>query len=511
MAMHLRTSALALLLAGARASSMSMTDDYSFVFANKSSSVGGGSSGELARPRYVTQPQDHFDDANSNEWQQAYYVNDTFWVPGSDAPVFLCVGGEGPPLSGASVVASPHCNVAVDWLKETKALMFAVEHRYYGCHNRSACPVKQFATKESLKFLSSRQALADLAGFHKQALAQYGLTKANKWVSFGGSYPGMLAGWFRLKYPSLVHASIASSAPVQAKVDMQGYQDVTAEAYSVSDNNVGGSPACMEAIGKGHAMIGKAFGSSSGRSMLAAIFGGSASRYAGRQNQADFAGNGVAQFPSQGNDPSCSYPACNIGKICAIMVDTSTGDEVHRLAKLRKTQESWARPLRERRLARHAQLRLAAAGQAPQLFDDYWGYQTCSEFAFYQTCEVGSRCFYTQGLVTLADYLPMCQTNYGISPAMVAANVNASNAYYGGDKPVGNCVYYVNGEVDPWHSLSVLSSPSAGIPVLMVGGASHHAWTHPASSTDQPSVVKARGTIRAQVSKWLASECDVSL
>ena len=27
---------------------------------------------------------------------------------------------------------------------------------------------------------------------------------------------------------------------------------------------------------------------------------------------------------------------------------------------------------------------------------DYWGYQTCTEFAFYQTCELGSRCFFTQ-------------------------------------------------------------------------------------------------------------------
>lgn len=62
-------------------------------------------------------------------WQQAYYVNDTFYVPGSDAPVFVCVGGEGPALTGAAVVDSVHCSVASQWLSETKALMFAVEHR----------------------------------------------------------------------------------------------------------------------------------------------------------------------------------------------------------------------------------------------------------------------------------------------------------------------------------------------------------------------------------------------
>ena len=52
-------------------------------------------------PRYVTQPRDHFDASDTKTWQQAYYVNDTFFVPGSNAPVFLCVGGEGPPLDGS--------------------------------------------------------------------------------------------------------------------------------------------------------------------------------------------------------------------------------------------------------------------------------------------------------------------------------------------------------------------------------------------------------------------------
>ena len=227
-------------------------------------------------PRYVTQPRDHFDASDTKTWQQAYYVNDTFWTgPNSNAPVFLCVGGEGPPLDGSVVVASVHCNVAVEWLPATGALMLAVEHRYaarnsarnsaqisdplphhryYGCHNASACPYSA-ADPQPLKWLSSRQALADLATFHAHATAAFGLTAQNKWVSWGGSYPGMLAGWFRVTYPNLVHAAVASSAPVIAKLDMQEYNDVTAEAYALP--SVGGSAACRATTAAGHAEIGR--------------------------------------------------------------------------------------------------------------------------------------------------------------------------------------------------------------------------------------------------------------
>ena len=82
-------------------------------------------------PRYFTQSVDHFDGSNSDTWQQAYYVNDTFFKGAADsnAPVFVCVGGEGPPLDGSVVRSSVHCNVAVEWLQETGALMVALEHR----------------------------------------------------------------------------------------------------------------------------------------------------------------------------------------------------------------------------------------------------------------------------------------------------------------------------------------------------------------------------------------------
>eukprot|EP00957_Ditylum_brightwellii_P005997 454247-Ditylum_brightwellii.AAC.1 len=54
------------------------------------------------------------------------------------------------------------------------------------------------------------------------------LPESTKWVTFGGSYPGNLAAWARLKFPHLVYAGVSNSAPVQAKVDFYEYNEVVA-------------------------------------------------------------------------------------------------------------------------------------------------------------------------------------------------------------------------------------------------------------------------------------------
>ncbi len=51
--------------------------------------------------------------------------------------------------------------------------MFALEHRYYGCHNMSACPVASFSSPDDLRFLSSAQALEDLSLFISYATHAY--------------------------------------------------------------------------------------------------------------------------------------------------------------------------------------------------------------------------------------------------------------------------------------------------------------------------------------------------
>jgi len=70
----------------------------------------------------------------------------------------------------------------------------------------------------NLKYLSSKQALKDIAFFIEEVKKNkwHDVTAANKWITIGGSYPGALSAWFRAKYPHLTVGAIASSAVILA-------------------------------------------------------------------------------------------------------------------------------------------------------------------------------------------------------------------------------------------------------------------------------------------------------
>lgn len=71
-------------------------------------------------------------------------------------------------------------------------------------------------------YLSSEQALADLAYFIDAMNKEKQFSSDTKWIVFGGSYPGSLAAWMRYKYPHLVQGAMSASGPLFAKVDFQG-------------------------------------------------------------------------------------------------------------------------------------------------------------------------------------------------------------------------------------------------------------------------------------------------
>jgi lysosomal Pro-X carboxypeptidase len=85
------------------------------------------------------------------------------------------------------------------------------EHRYYG---KSLPFGDQSFTPDNVRFLTVDETLMDyvkLIKFIKNANPIY---KYSPVIAFGGSYGGMLAAWFRMKYPHVIQGAHAASAPI---------------------------------------------------------------------------------------------------------------------------------------------------------------------------------------------------------------------------------------------------------------------------------------------------------
>lgn len=131
-------------------------------------------------------------------WAQRFFYSTSF------APInFLFLGGEGE-LTRAWIADS---SMFVNWAREWKASVYALEHRFYGTSELNY-DYQQFThldhptLRARLTLLTAEQALADAAVFIE------GINKARKhthprWIVFGCSYAGNLAAWMRLKYPRL--------------------------------------------------------------------------------------------------------------------------------------------------------------------------------------------------------------------------------------------------------------------------------------------------------------------
>ena len=182
-------------------------------------------------------------------WWQRFYVDQTYWC-GERCPIFLYIGGEGPQGAPSDKLFMAHL------AKQHGALMVALEHRFYG----ESFPTPDMSVS-NLRFLSSHQALADLARFiayvkayspgasdtkSSPPLKLKATAARSAWVSFGGSYPGALSAWLKLKYPASVAGAVSSSAPYHAESNFEQYAEVVGAA--LASPSIGGSPACFDSV-----------------------------------------------------------------------------------------------------------------------------------------------------------------------------------------------------------------------------------------------------------------------
>ncbi|EPQ09437.1 Thymus-specific serine protease [Myotis brandtii] len=185
--------------------------------------------GVAARPRegWLEQPLDPFNASDRRTFLQRYWISDQHWAS-RDGPVFLNLGGEGS-LGPGSVMRGHPAALA----PALGALVIGLEHRFYGL----SIPAGGLNMAQ-LRFLSSRHALADVVSARLALSRLHNVSSSSRWVCFGGSYAGSLAAWARLKFPHLLFAAVASSAPVRAVLDFSAYNE---EPHEHGDRRVPGS------------------------------------------------------------------------------------------------------------------------------------------------------------------------------------------------------------------------------------------------------------------------------
>ncbi|GMR50005.1 hypothetical protein PMAYCL1PPCAC_20200, partial [Pristionchus mayeri] len=142
---------------------------------------------------YIKQKIDHFNASDSRTFKQRYFFrNDNTAEKNVN---FLYISGE---QTASSKKITGDTTPIVQYAKKFNGNLFLLEHRYYG----ESRPFDDTSTN-NLKYLSSRQAIEDIAEFIKAMNANYG-PATQKWVVVGGSYAGNLAAWARLKHPELI-------------------------------------------------------------------------------------------------------------------------------------------------------------------------------------------------------------------------------------------------------------------------------------------------------------------
>ncbi|XP_032949760.1 thymus-specific serine protease [Rhinolophus ferrumequinum] len=446
----------------------------------------------LPKEGWLEQPLDPFNTSDRRSFLQRYWVNDQHWAS-RDGPVFLHLGGEGS-LGPGSVMRGHPAALAPAW----GALVIGLEHRFYGL----SVPAGGL-DRAQLRFLSSRHALADVVSARLTLSRLLNVSSSSPWVCFGGSYAGSLAAWARLKFPHLIFAAVASSAPVRAVLDFSVYNEVVSR--SLTSAAIGGSWECRAAASTAFAEVERRLrAGGAARAALRAELGACASLVRA-EDQAELLGalqavvGGAVQYDGQAGTP------LNVRQLCGLLQGGGNGSRPRPYGGLRQAVQVVLHRLGQRclsfsRAETVAQLRVTEP-QMSGVGDRQWLYQTCTEFGFYVTCE-DPKCPFSQ-LPALPSQLELCEQVFGLSTSSIAQAVAQTNSYYGGQSPGATHVLFVNGDADPWHVLSVTQTLGPSVSALLIPGASHCMDMAPERPSDSPSLRLGRQSIFQQLHTWL--------
>ncbi|XP_023311114.1 putative serine protease F56F10.1 [Anoplophora glabripennis] len=377
----------------------------------------------------------------------------------------------------------------VEFAKKYSALLFQLEHRFYGVSH----PFKDLSV-ENLRFLSSRQALEDTATFINGMNQEYNLTKDAKWIVFGGSYAGSLAAWLRQKFPHLVQGAVSASGPLFAQLDFHEYMQVVADVLALH------SQKCVDTVKTAFARLEKLV-DKPGVENITALFNlcQDIRKVNTESDIYSFFETVYEVFSYTVQYDSAWGPS--VGDLCGILINETYGDELHRLATAAKlyynrsacTDYTYQTKIDDMRV-----LNITPDGNMRQ-----WFYQTCTEYGWYETTNQKEQVFGTKAPTQF--FTKMCTDTFGkeYNTKYLTSQIEYTNTYYGGYEIDVQNVVFVQGSYDPWKAMSLTKATDHESPVIYINGTSHCAVLYPPFKRDPPQLIKARAVVEKLIGAWL--------
>lgn len=402
-------------------------------------------------------------------FKQRYYLDERY-AQDDNSPVFFYICGE------AECEQSALTGAIHSYARRFHARLVALEHRFYG----KSQPFDDLST-EHLRYLTIKNALADLAHFQRTMVQQRGWT--GKWISFGGSYPGSLSAYYRMQYPYLVVGAIASSAPVRAQ-----------EAYPEYDQHVTkvAGPKCADAM----------------RKVVKEIEEAQADRQRFDEIKNMFAADEII------NDTDFLYLVADIGagaiqygmhrEFCRALANR--GDELGGYAKFANYLYI---------LFGENAVSMTAQGAETDGLDDHatgigmrqWYYQSCREYGYWQIAHPDPEQSTRSTQIDLPYHYQICRRLFNL---IMPAAVEQTNAYF--FTPLLNDmtshIIFTNGSNDPWSILSITPdsewATNPGLIYELIEGTAHCTDLHSPTRRDSAALKTARKKVINAIENWLS-------
>uniref|UniRef100_A0A0N4ZGJ9 Serine protease K12H4.7 n=1 Tax=Parastrongyloides trichosuri TaxID=131310 RepID=A0A0N4ZGJ9_PARTI len=456
---------------------------------------------------WFTNKVDHFDPTNNDTYQQYYQYNTKYFQKSNVYDVvFMMVGGEDP--VSAKWVQKPDYQY-MQMAQTHGAYIYQLEHRFFG----QSIPYGNM-NMTNVKYFTTEQALEDLAAFIRSMSKQF---TNPRWVIFGGSYPGAMTAWFAAKYPDLYVGAVASSAPVELKLDFYEYPMVMQNTIKREGQ------ACYDAVNASFIALQKATLTAQGRAHLNQIFNLQPAFNESTLTQLDitnFLANvfstfqGIVQYTYDGRDETtktiyttktmCQYMTGVKGplgfeNIAAVLRWTN---KVYGMPENSPLQNSYWDSLTELKQTTYT---YGTNDNSDAMAARGWMWLCCNEMGWLQTTDQGRNIF--QQLIPLNFYVNMCTDIFdsSVNINFVRDNNKKAKKYFGGaDSYSAANVILPNGNLDPWHALGtyVTNNATHQYPYL-IDGTAHCGDMYPDYDGQPASLGPVRQFIKSTVSDFI--------